>query len=206
MKLKNRLTKIITFFLLINSCFYFSCKQKKNYKEPTVKIETNFGDIIVELYPEKAPKTVAAFLSYVDSGYYKDGSFYRVLKAEDQPSSSFKSDLIQGGIWQTKNEMQTKLPGIPLETTKQTGILHTDGIISLARNTPNSGNTEFFILIGDQAGKAYDYGGDANEDGQGFAAFGKVIEGMDVVKDIHKQPDNETNFTPPIAIKNIVRL
>ena len=86
--------KIIKVFILFASCISFSCHPKKNYKEPTVKIETNFGDIIVELYPEKAPKTVTAFLSYIDSGYYKNGSFYRVLKAEDQPSSSFKSDLI----------------------------------------------------------------------------------------------------------------
>lgn len=200
------MSKFINACLVLMSLFYFSCHPQKKYNEPTVKIETNFGDIIVELYPQKAPKTVAAFLSYVDSGYYKNGSFYRVLKSEDQPSSSFKSNLIQGGIWQTKNKFQTSLPGIPLETTKETGILHKDGIISLARSTPNSGNTEFFILIGDEAGKAYDYGGDANSDGQGFAAFGKVVDGMDVVKQIHEQPDNETNFTPPIAIKDIVRL
>lgn len=186
-------------------CISFSCKQKKTYTEPAVKIETNYGDIIIELYPGKAPKTVAAFLSYVDSGYYKNASFYRVLKSEDQPSSSFKSDLVQGGIWQTKNKLQTSLPGIPLETTQQTGILHKDGIISLARSTANSGNTEFFILIGDIAGPAYDYGGDANADKQGFAAFGKVVEGMDVVKQIHQQPDNETSFTPPIVIKDVVR-
>ena len=171
-----------------------------------MEIETNFGEIVVELYPAKAPKTVAAFLSYVDSGYYKSGSFYRVLKAEDQPSSSFKSDLIQGGIWQTKNKLQATLPGIPLETTRETGLLHADGTISLARSTANSGNSEFFILIGDQAGRAYDYGGDANPDGQGFAAFGKVIEGMDVVRDIHKQPDDATSFSPSIAILDIVRL
>ena len=201
---KNGLIKIAATFLLVTSCIYFSCNQKKNYKEPTVKIETNYGDIIVELYPEKAPKTVAAFLLYVDSGYYKNGSFYRILKAEDQPSGAFKSDLIQGGIWQTKNKMQIKLPGIPHETTKQTGILHKDGTISMARLEPGTASSEFFIVIGDQP--AYDYGGDANADGQGFAAFGRVIEGMDVVKDIHKQPDNETNFTPPIAIKDIVRL
>jgi peptidyl-prolyl cis-trans isomerase A (cyclophilin A) len=201
---KKDLIKIIAIFLLITSCFYLSCNSRKIYKEPTVKIETNFGDIIVELYPEKAPKTVAAFLLYVDSCYYKDGSFYRVLKAEDQPSSSFRSDLIQGGIWQTKNKMQIKLPGIPHETTKQTGILHKDGTISMARLVPGTASSEFFIVIGDQP--AYDYGGDANSDGQGFAAFGKVIEGMDVVKDIHQQPDNETNFTAPIVIKDIVRL
>ena len=196
--------KTIKVIVSITSCFFFSCNSKKIYKEPTVKIETNFGDIIVELYPEKAPKTVAAFLSYVDSGYYKYGSFYRVLKAEDQPSSSFKSDLIQGGIWQTKNKMQIKLPGIQHETTKQSGILHKDGTISMARLEPGTASSEFFIVIGDQP--AYDYGGDANADGQGFAAFGRVIEGMNVVKDIHKQSDNETNFTPPIAIKDIVRL
>jgi peptidyl-prolyl cis-trans isomerase A (cyclophilin A) len=204
LNLKIHLSRIAAILILVSTWFHFSCSSKKHYKEPTVKIETNFGDIIVELYPEKAPKTVASFLSYVDSGYYKSGSFYRVLKREDQPSSSFKSDLIQGGIWETKNKIQIKLPGIPHETTKETGILHKDGTISMARLAPGTASTEFFIVIGDQ--KAYDYGGDANVDGQGFAAFGRVIEGMDVVKDIHEQPDNETNFTPPIAIKNIVRL
>ncbi|HVZ98235.1 MAG TPA: peptidylprolyl isomerase [Chitinophagaceae bacterium] len=183
-----------------------SCHQQKKYRQPAVKIETSYGDIIVELYPDKAPKTVAAFLSYVDAGYYKGGSFYRVLKSEDQPSSSFKSDLIQGGIWQTKNKMQTGIPGIPLETTQQTGLHHHDGTISLARLGPNTGSTEFFILIGDEAGKDYDYGGDANEDKQGFAAFGQVVDGMEVVKQIHEQPDYNTSFTQPIAISNIVKL
>jgi len=181
-----------------------SCTQQKKYKRPTVEIETNYGDIIVELYPEKAPETAAAFLSYVDSGYYKNSSLYRVLKAEDQPSNSPKSDLIQGGIWQTNYKKQLSVPGIPHENTKQTGFLHKDGVISLARTKPGSASTEFFICIGDQP--AYDYGGNANPDHLGFAAFGKVIEGMDVVKQIHQQPDYETNFTPPIPIKDIKRL
>ncbi len=190
-------------FFLLAICFSFSCKHK-TYTKPTIKIETNFGDIIVELYPDKAPKTVAAFLSYVDSGYFKKASFYRVLKAEDQPSNAFKSDLIQGGIWQMQNKKQISLPGIPHETTEQTGILHTNGTISLARREPGTASTEFFIVIGDQP--AYDYGGSANSDKQGFAAFGKVIEGMKFVKQIHNQPDNQTSFTPPIPINNIVRL
>jgi peptidyl-prolyl cis-trans isomerase A (cyclophilin A) len=196
--------KLIKCVLFLFIGCYLSCTPKKKYTLPTVKIETNFGDIIVDLYPEKAPKTVAAFLSYVDSGYYKDGSFYRVLKSKDQPSSSFKSDLVQGGIWETKNKMQVALPGIPHETTKQTGLLHKDGTISLARLAPGTASSEFFIVIGDQP--AYDYGGDANADLQGFAAFGKVIDGMDVVKQIHEQPDNETNFTPPLKIIDIIRL
>ncbi len=195
--------KIFKYLLVITSLFCFSCTQTK-YKEPTVKIETNFGDIIVELYPEKAPITVTAFLSYVDSGYYKGASFYRVLKEEDQPSNAFKSELIQGGMWQTKNKMQLSLKGIQHETTKQTGILHENGTISLARTDPGTANSEFFICVGDQP--AYNYGGAANPDGQGFAAFGKVIKGMDYVKQIHSQPDNQTSFLPPIEIMNIVRL
>ena len=190
------MSRMFKIFLLAGIFIYFSCSHKK-YKEPTVKIKTNFGDILVELYPERAPKTVAAFLSYVDSGYYKNSSFYRVLKEEDQPSNAFKSQLIQGGIWQSQYKKQLSLPGIPHETTRQTGILHKDGTISLARTAPGTANTEFFIVIGDQP--AYDYGGAANPDGQGFAAFGKVIEGMDAVKQIHEQPDNQTSFTPPSA-------
>ena len=195
--------RIVQAFCLVLICFYISCTQT-TYKEPTIKIETNFGNIVVELYPGKAPKTVASFLSYVDSGYYNNSSFYRVLKEEDQPSNAFKSELIQGGIWQSQYKKQLSLPGIPHETTKQTGVLHKDGAISLARTAPGTANTEFFIVIGDQP--AYDYGGAANPDRQGFAAFGKVIKGMDVVKQIHEQPDNQTSFTPPLKIINIVRL
>ena len=195
--------KIVLYFLLLFSCLFVACAHK-TYKEPTVKIETNFGDIIVELYPEKAPQTVAAFLSYIDSGYFKQTSFYRVLKKEDQPSIAFKSELIQGGLWGTNNKLLITLKGIPHETTKETGLLHKDGTISLARTAPGTASSEFFICVGDQP--AYDYGGAANADGQGFAAFGKVIEGMEFVKQIHSQADNNTTFTPLIPIKNIVRL
>ena len=195
--------KTSLYFLLLFTCLFVACSHK-TYKEPTVKIETNFGAIIVELYPAKAPQTVAAFLSYVDSGYYKQTSFYRVLKKEDQPSIAFKSELIQGGLWGTNNKLLITLKGIVHETTKETGLLHKDGTISLARTAPGTASSEFFICVGDQP--AYDYGGAANADGQGFAAFGKVIEGMEFVKQIHSQPDNNTTFTPLILIKNIVRL
>lgn len=200
MKFRN----ILSWWLLITTASLFVACHDRAYNDPAVKIETNFGDIIIESYPGKAPKTVAAFLSYVDSGLYKGSSFYRVLKKEDQPSNSFKSELIQGGIWQTKNKMQVALKGIPHETTKESGILHENGTISLARTTPGSASSEFFICIGKQP--AYDFAGSANSDGQGFAAFGKVVEGMDVVKQIQQQPDNETSFYPPLEIMNIVRL
>jgi peptidyl-prolyl cis-trans isomerase A (cyclophilin A) len=92
-----------------------------------------------------------------------------------------------------------------LETTEQTGLLHKEGVISLARNEePNSGNTEFFICLDDQPD--YDYGGDASPDKKGYVTFGKVIKGMEFVRQIQKQPDFETNLRPPIKIINIIRL
>ena len=199
------ISKALKYVFFLFLLFTMSCKQQKKYTHPTIDIETYYGDIIVELYPEKAPKTVAAFLSYVDSGYYKNTSFYRVLKKEDQAMNVDKAELIQGGLWQTNYKLQKTIPGIPLETTKQTGILHTEGVISLARNEdPNSGNTEFFITLDNEPD--YDYGGDASPDKQGYTTFGKVIEGMQYVKQIHQQPDFETNFRPPIRIINIKRL
>jgi len=189
--------------LLITLFFYCSCIQKV-YKFPSVKIETQLGDIEVELYPDKAPKSVAAFLSYVDSGLYNSSSFYRVLKEEDQPAASFKAELIQGGIWQTNYKKSASLPGIIHEPNNHSGILHKSGIISLARTTPGTASSEFFICIGDQP--AYDYGGNANQDRQGFAAFGKVIKGMNVVKKIHEQPDNDETFVPPVKIYSIKRM
>ena len=99
--------KSLHFFIFL---FLISCSHKK-YINPNVQIQTQFGDIQVELYPDKAPKSVAAFLLYVDSGLYKNSSFYRVLKEENQPSSSFKSELIQGGIWQSNSKKAITLAG-----------------------------------------------------------------------------------------------
>lgn len=197
--------KFFRYSILIIAVVYVSCNQPKKYSKPTIAIQTHFGDIIVELYPEKAPKTVAAFLSFIDSGYFKNTSFYRILTKDDESMNAFKTNLIQGGLWQTKLKLQQKIPGIPLETTKQTGILHKEGVISLARGVAeNSGNTEFFISLDDEPD--YDYGGEASPDKKGYVTFGKVISGMKYVKQIHKEPEFETNFLPPIKIINIKRL
>lgn len=186
----------IVFIILLSAC-------SPKYKNPHVEIQTQFGDIEIELYPDQAPKTVAAFLSYVDSGYYKRCSFYRVLNDDNQPSNAAKTELIQGGIWKTNNKLSSCLKGIPHETTQQTKILHKDGVISLARLAPGTATTEFFICVGDQPG--LDYGGENIEDHQGYAAFGKVIKGMDVVRKIYTQNDYDQYFDPPVAIINIVR-
>ena len=171
---------------------------------PHVEISTRFGDIEVELYPKQAPVTVAAFLNYIDSGYYNQSSFYRVLKEEDQPDYAFKSQIIQGGIWKLNPSLLKKIPGIPHETTAQTKLSHTDGTISLAREAPGTANTEFFICVGDQLG--YDFSGDNNPDGQGYAAFGRVVKGRDVVMRMYAAPQRDGQFTPHIVINSIRRL
>jgi peptidyl-prolyl cis-trans isomerase A (cyclophilin A) len=181
----------------------FSCKQKQS-DTPHVRIQTSKGDIELELYPLQAPKTVAAFLSYIDSGYYGNSNFYRVLNVGNQPSNAPKTELIQGGIWRTQNALAVRIPGIPHESTQQTKILHTNGTISLARNQPGTAGTEFFICIGNQPG--LNYGGENIADKQGFAAFGKVVKGMNVVEKISRQNETETYFDPPVIIVKITRL
>jgi len=180
-----------------------SCHSPQDPGKPHVVIHSQDGDIEVELYPKQAPKTVAAFLSYVDSGFYRNGSFYRVLNEDNQPTGTDAAQLIQGGIWKTNHAKAVSLPGVPHEPTNVTHILHTDGVVSLARMAPGTGTTEFFICIGDQPG--FDYGGANNPDGQGYAAFGRVVKGMNVVKLIYGMPENDQAFTPPIPIHNITR-
>ncbi len=183
-------------------CTLYGC-HSGNPDKPHIIIETEAGDIEVELYLKQAPKTVAAFLSFVDSGFYKKGSFYRVLNADNQVTGASGSRLIQGGIWKTNHSKAVALSGVPHETTQQTGILHKNGTISLAREKPGSAGSEFFICVGDQPG--FDYGGENNPDGQGYAAFGQVVRGLDVVRAIYERPENNQSFTPPVSIDNIIR-
>ena len=169
-----------------------------------IEIRTKVGNIEVELYDDKAPQTVQAILSYIDSGFYRDASFYRVLNMDNQPSDAPKAELIQGGLWNKKGARRDLTPGIPHESTRQTGVLHTDGVVSLARQEPGTANTEFFICVGDQPG--FNYGGENNPDGQGYAAFGKVVKGMDIVRRIYNLPEEDQYFDPVVPIYNIVRL
>lgn len=191
--------KRLTILLAVIS---FSCNQQ-NDKTPHVLIVTRLGDIEVELYPENAPVTVAAFLSYVDAGYYSNSSFYRVLKADELPNPN-NTGIIQGGIWQTKPEIKATLQGIKHETTAQSGLTHQSGTVSLARTTPGSASSEFFICIGDQS--PLDAGRRGTEDGQGFAAFGKVVKGMPIVRKIQEQKSRGDAFDNKIEIYRIKRL
>ena len=190
------------FIFVLFSFIWLSCAQTKN-KNPHIEIQTRVGDIEIELYSYKAPKTVGAFLANVDAEIYKNSTFYRILSRDNQPSDAEKTELIQGGIWNSKVGKSIQRPNIPHETTQQTGILHKDGVISLARLEPGTATTEFFICIGDQPG--LDYGSENNPDKQGYAAFGKVVKGMDIVRTIYNRPEYEQHFDPPIDIYDIVR-
>lgn len=182
-------------FFIASACIILiACNPRP--KNPHVAIQTRMGVIEIELLPEQAPKTVAAFLSYIDSDFYKKAAFYRVLRADEQPTNAPKSELIQGGIWQTDYALSETIPGIPHETTAQTQIRHANGTISLARLEPDSANTEFFICVGDQPG--FDYGGANNPDGQGYAAFGRVVKGMEVVRNIYNAPEDDGSLNPLI--------
>ena len=199
----NFFHKTMNYRLLIAMLTVLTACRSHSTGNPIIEITTRFGDIEVELYPKKAPVTVKAFLSYIDSGYYEKSSFYRVLTDDDQPSYAPKSEIIQGGLYKTNYHLLRKLPGIPHESTAQTKLSHTNGTISLARQSPGTANTEFFICVGDQLG--YDFGGANNPDGQGYAAFGKVIKGMDIVNRIYAAPERDEEFTPQIYITDMRR-
>ena len=181
--------------------FLAACSSGKT-GDNNVVIETGYGDIEVELYPDKAPLTVAAFLKYVDEGLYKKASFYRVLKNDNVPSE-YNTGLIQGGISNTAPAKQAALAGTAHESPRVTGLTHESGVISMARTTPGSATSEFFICIGDQ--KQFDSTRRGGADGQGYAAFGKVTKGMDVVKKIQNAKSEGDKFLSEIAIDNIIR-
>jgi peptidyl-prolyl cis-trans isomerase A (cyclophilin A) len=165
---------------------------------PRVRIETDSGAIVVELYPDRAPVTVANFMRYVGEGRYDGGAFYRAVTMRNQPTNPVRIEVIQGGVDADSSRM---LPAIAHETTERTGLRHVDGAISMARSTPGSARSEFFICIGDQP--ELDFGGRRNPDGQGFAAFGRVVDGMDVVRRIQRMP---SDTMPPQRMPTVVRL
>lgn len=185
-------------FVWIALVLFISACQEQNNK-PKVMILTDKGNITLELYPEKAPITVANFLKYIEEDRLKEATFYRVVTPDNQPDSDIKIEVIQGGLYEDNHP--DALPPIEHESTAKTGILHKDGVISMARYGPGSATIEFFICVGDQP--SLDYEGMRNSDGYGFAAFGKVVEGMDVVRIIQSLPNEEQYLNPRLKIRKI---
>ena len=170
-------------------------KENNNY----VFMETKFGLIKIELYPNKAPISVKNFLKYINENRYKDFYFYRTVNLQNQPNNDIKIEVIQGGLRFDKHPMS--LDPIKHENTKITGLKHINGSISMARIEPGSANSEIFICINNQP--ELDFGGKRNSDGQGFATFGKVIHGFEVIKKIHNQKNEKQILIDPIHVKFI---
>jgi peptidyl-prolyl cis-trans isomerase A (cyclophilin A) len=179
-------------------------------KAVRVLVQTELGDIVIEVDPVKAPITTANFLKYVDGGHYDGGIFHRTVKLDNQPESTVKIEVIQAGV--NPDRAKDGFAAIPLERTNGTGILHKDGVVSMARGAPDSATSGWFVCINDQP--SLDFGGNRNPDGQGFAAFGRVVTGMEVVRKIQAAPSSTnrtTNteaqrLTPAIKILKAARL
>ena len=167
-----------------------------------VVVQTERGEIEMEIDIARAPATAANFLKYVDAGLYDGGLFHRTVRPDNQREKPVKIAVIQGAA----NAARTKdfFPPIALERTNKTGLLHKDGTVSMARTSADTSTEEFFICVGDQP--ELDFGGKRNADGQGFAAFGRVVRGMDVVRTIQESTANGETLRPPIKILSVRRL
>ena len=165
------------FVSLILSMFYFNPALAQK-----VLVQTERGDIVLQLFSDKAPVSSKNFLRYVKEHRYDGAGFYRVVRLDNQPDKKVKIEVIQGGLG---DDSTKTLSRIVHETTAITGLKHLDGTLSMARNGPGTAGSEFFICINNQP--ELDYGGKRNPDGQGFAAFGKVLSGMNIVKQIQQE-------------------
>ena len=177
-------------------------KESNTIKNPIIRISTEIGEIEIEIFEKEAPVTATNFLEYIKKGIFRKASFYRVVNMENQPDNDIKIEVIQGGLgW---DDSVPGLEPIKHETTDITGIKHLNGTLSMARDKPGSASSEFFICINNQP--ELDFGGKRNPDGQGFAAFGKVIKGMDVVKKIQKLDNTKQMLDNPVKILDITQL
>ena len=165
-----------------------------------VSIYTDRGTIDVAIDTVAAPVTSANFLSYVRADLYDGGSFFRVVREDNQPADSIRIEVIQGGANPALSDLF--FDPVPLERTSETGLGHVDGVISMARGTghPDSATHSFFFTIGNQP--SLDFGGMRNPDGQGFAAFGKVLSGMDIIRSI--QADSTPSQSPQVLAEPVV--
>jgi peptidyl-prolyl cis-trans isomerase A (cyclophilin A) len=173
--------------------------------EVPVRIETSLGAIVIAVDPVRAPITAGNFLRYVDAGLYDGGRFHRATRPDNYtpaPPNRPAMEIIQGGV--NPERASNGFDPIPLERTNETGLTHLAGTVSMARgNEPDTARSDFFILLDDQP--SLDAGGKRFDDGQGAAAFGRVLSGLDVVRKIQQQPVTGQNLAPPVTIVKVAR-
>lgn len=188
--------------LLFGSCFAFG-SHAQSTKDGAVRVilGTELGEIELALDATHAPVTTANFLKYVDRGLYDGGVFHRTVRLDNQPNNKIRIEVVQAGI--NPARAKEELPPISLERTSQTGLKHVNGTVSMARDGPDTATSDFFVCIKDQP--SLDFGGKRNPDGQGFAAFGRVVRGMDVVRKVQNAPADGQTLKPPVKILKAFR-
>ena len=168
-------------------------------QHPRVALDTSAGRIVVALDPASAPVSSCNFIGYVVFGDYDGGSFFRTVVRATNTANPNPIDVIQAAT--PRGSDDASRPPIALERTRDTVLRHLAGTVSMARDGPDTATSSFFIVTQDTP--SLDYGGARNPDGQGFAAFGSVIEGLDVARRIQgMQADADEKLTPPVAIRS----
>ena len=171
-----------------------------------VAIRTSKGPITAELYAAKAPLTVKNFLRYADARLLDKSTFYRVSHVPNAPDKG----LVEGGL---RGDPKKVLKPVAHESTAKTGLTHKDGTLSMARRNPGTATADFFVVVGDQTGFDADPTGENDKDG--FAAFGQITEGMDVIHAIFAAPLSRNAgvgamkgemLSPPVQIISVRRL
>ena len=171
-------------------------------ERPVIVMQTSQGDIHIEIAVDAAPITGTNFLRLAEGGHLDGAGFYRVVRPDNDNGTPAIS-MIQGGL----QDGSMRFSAIPHESTETTGLKHVDGAISMARGQVGTASSEFFISVGAQP--ALDFGGARNPDGQGFAVFGRVVDGMDVVRSIHALNADALTRNPYLAgqvLSNPVRI
>lgn len=166
---------------------------------PRVALDTTAGTIVLAVDAAAAPITTCNFISYVVTGDYDGGTFFRTVSRETNTASRYPIDVIQAAT--PRGSDDASRPPITLERTRDTGLRHTAGAVSMARDGPDSATSSFFIVTQDTP--SLDFGGGRNPDGQGFAAFGAVVQGLDVARRIQRMPANsDEQLTTPVTIRS----
>lgn len=175
------------FLLLISALLLTACA---NDKRVAVVLDTDLGEIEISVNRSKAPISATDFLYYVDNELYDGQGFYRAVRPKTDPRRQ-GMEIIQGGLL----SMEAVTAPIAHEPTNTSGLTHLEGAVSIARDEPGTGSAAyFFISIGDN--RSLDYGGSRNPDGQGYAVFGQVERGMDVVRAIQARESNGPSGNP----------
>ena len=188
--------------VLLGALFIVATVYAQDGKSVRVLIESEAGEIEAEIDTVRAPITAANFLKYVDAGLFDGGRFFRTVRPDNQVDKPVKIAVIQASA--SRDKRAEFFPPIPLERTSVTGLTHKDGTLSMARSTPDTARDSFSIVVGDQP--SMDFGGARQPDGQGFAVFGRVIRGMDIVRKIQMGAAEGETLTPPVTILRIRRL